>query len=61
MWLYKIPYQFAMVSTFAVGLASVPMVFHRDTALWFCENYVKGELPVRTILVSKLQRLTLAA
>lgn len=45
MWAYKLPYRVGIASGITVGLASVPCVFHRETAVWFCTNFVKEEVP----------------
>ena len=44
-WLFKMPYQLGIATTLFFGLASVPCVFHRGTALWFCKTFVKEEIP----------------
>jgi hypothetical protein len=44
-WLYKLPYRLGFTATFLIGGASVPCVFHKETAIWFCENFVKEEIP----------------
>ena len=44
-WLFKLPYQVGIASTLVFGLAAVPCVFHRETALWFCEAFVGEEIP----------------
>ena len=45
MSLYKLPFQIGIASTLAVGAAAIPMVFDRDVAMWFCEEFVKDDLP----------------
>jgi len=44
-WLFKVPYHVGMSSAFLGGFGAIPFVFHRDTAIWFCENFVKEEIP----------------
>lgn len=44
-WFYKLPYRIGFTTTFLVGLLSIPCVFHKETAIWFCENFVKAEIP----------------
>jgi hypothetical protein len=44
-WLYRAPYRLGMGTTLVVGLSALPMVFDRDLAVWFCENFVKDEIP----------------
>jgi len=44
-WLYRLPYQVGIATTLCLGISAVPMVFDRDLALWFCEHYVKAEVP----------------
>mmetsp|Transcript_54491 Transcript_54491/g.70034 ORF Transcript_54491/g.70034 Transcript_54491/m.70034 type:complete len:281 (-) Transcript_54491:415-1257(-) len=44
-WIYKIPYVFGMATTFSIGAAAIPCVFHKETAIWFCINFVKDDVP----------------
>jgi len=44
-WLYKLPYRTGIGATFIIGVVCLPCVFHRETALWFCETFVKEEIP----------------
>ena len=45
MWLYKLPYQLGIGTTLCMGLGAVPCVFHKETAIWFCSNFVKEDIP----------------
>jgi len=45
MWLYKLPYFVGIGTTLTIGGLAVPFVFDKSTAIWFCENYVKQEIP----------------
>ena len=44
-WAYKLPYQMGMGVTLFLGLAAIPNVFELNTAIWFCENFVKDDIP----------------
>jgi hypothetical protein len=43
MSLATVPYKIGLGMAVTAGLASIPLVFHLDTALWFNEHF--GELP----------------
>jgi len=45
MRLHKLPYVAGITGTLAVGLCAVPCVFHKETAIWFCTEFVKEEIP----------------
>lgn len=45
MWLLKVPYQFGIFTATTSGIFSIPMVFHRDTAIWCNDNFVHIEQP----------------
>lgn len=45
MWIYKVPYQVGIGGTVIFGLGAVPLVFDREAAVWFCEAFVKEEIP----------------
>eukprot|EP00613_Pedinella_sp_CCMP2098_P026997 CAMPEP_0171698270 /NCGR_PEP_ID=MMETSP0991-20121206/9271_1 /TAXON_ID=483369 /ORGANISM="non described non described, Strain CCMP2098" /LENGTH=266 /DNA_ID=CAMNT_0012287131 /DNA_START=98 /DNA_END=898 /DNA_ORIENTATION=- len=45
MLLCKSPYLLGIGSTLALGVGAIPNVFHKDTAIWFCTNFVKEEIP----------------
>jgi hypothetical protein len=45
MGIAALPYQLSIAGTMLVGLSSIPLVFHKETAVWFCQNFVKRELP----------------
>lgn len=44
-WMVTLPYKIGIFFGFVGGFASLPMVFHRDTALWFNEHFVHEPLP----------------
>mmetsp|Transcript_10370 Transcript_10370/g.12583 ORF Transcript_10370/g.12583 Transcript_10370/m.12583 type:complete len:233 (+) Transcript_10370:29-727(+) len=43
--LYKLPYTVGITLAMVGGIASFPMVFDVNTALWFDENYVTTDVP----------------
>jgi hypothetical protein len=57
-WLYRVPYRLGMGTTFVVGLGALPMVFDRDLAVWFCENYVKEEIPSDPEVLNTMFKVT---
>lgn len=44
-WLLKLPYNFGIFTATVSGILSIPMVFHRDTAIWCNNNFVCIEQP----------------
>jgi hypothetical protein len=44
-WVFKTPYLVGMSCTLVTGLGAIPAVFHRGTAVWFCQNFVGDEIP----------------
>jgi hypothetical protein len=44
-WLYRLPYQVGIATALGFGLAALPLVFHKDLAVWFCETFVHAEVP----------------
>ena len=45
MWLYRLPFELGIGATVVAGLGSIPCVFHRETAVWFCNAFVKEDIP----------------
>jgi len=43
--LYKLPYVCGIVSAALTSAGSILCVFHRDTAIWFCERWVGDSVP----------------
>ena len=44
MWFFTIPYKVGIATGVTAAVASIPMVFDLDTALWFNEHYVTAEV-----------------
>ena len=44
MWFFTIPYTVGIATGVTAAVASIPMVFDLDTALWFNEHYVTAEV-----------------
>merc|ERR1712137_839107 len=44
-WLVRMPYQIGVWGGFIASVTSVPLVFHRGLAVWFCETFVHDDLP----------------
>ena len=38
--LITLPYKIGLTAGFVAAISSIPLVFHRDTALWFNEKFV---------------------
>lgn len=44
-FLVRLPYKIGVTSGLVASVTSIPLVFHRDTALWFNERFVHEDLP----------------
>lgn len=44
-WLVTLPYRLGVFLGLSAGISAVPLVFHRPTAVWFCENFVNEDMP----------------
>lgn len=45
MFLVTLPYKIGLTTAVGAGVASLPMVFYLDTALWFNQDYVTTDVP----------------
>lgn len=45
MWLLALPYQIGITMAITGGMASIPLVFDHNTALWFNEHFVTTDIP----------------
>jgi hypothetical protein len=44
MFMYSMPYRIGATAAVVAGLASIPLVFHLDTALWFNDHFVTTDV-----------------
>lgn len=45
-WVFRVPYQVGITTATLLGFGCIPVVFHRDAAIWFCEKFVRlDEMP----------------